>query len=147
MERRQLLKTCVYGSLGLSLGAGGVCALTREEPETPVVLGPLSELRSRSLLLFPAQNVLLLRGPVERPAVSQGIAFVSTRCTHLGCSLRLLGRELVCPCHGGRFSCEGKVLAGPPQDPLKWLEGGVSASGLIYYFPAQENVARRFVPG
>jgi cytochrome b6-f complex iron-sulfur subunit len=44
----------------------------------------------------------------------------SAVCTHLGCLVqwRSAEKDLFCPCHGGRFSLEGKVLAGPPPHPL-----------------------------
>jgi cytochrome b6-f complex iron-sulfur subunit len=48
----------------------------------------------------------------------------SARCTHLGCAVRFerTARELVCPCHGGRFAADGRVLAGPPPSPLARFE-------------------------
>ncbi len=40
--------------------------------------------------------------------------FFSARCPHLGCLInRLENEQLVCPCHGSRFSVDGKVLEGP----------------------------------
>ncbi len=45
-------------------------------------------------------------------------------CTHLGCSVAWEERReaFVCPCHGGLFSRDGQVLAGPPPRPLERLE-------------------------
>lgn len=42
-------------------------------------------------------------------------------CTHLGCIVKWVDDkgEFLCPCHGGRFSAEGKVLGGPPPLPLE----------------------------
>ena len=50
-------------------------------------------------------------------------------CTHLGCIVKWddATRTLVCPCHEGRFSVDGKVLAGPPQTPLPRLATRVEA--------------------
>ena len=49
---------------------------------------------------------------------------LSARCTHLGCavSFERASGELVCPCHGGRFAADGRVLAGPPPSPLAAFE-------------------------
>lgn len=41
-------------------------------------------------------------------------------CTHLGCRINhdeAKGRFL-CPCHGGVFDADGKVVSGPPPKPL-----------------------------
>lgn len=36
------------------------------------------------------------------------------RCTHLGCRLdRIVGDEVVCPCHGSRYRSDGTVATGP----------------------------------
>ena len=45
---------------------------------------------------------------------------LSAVCTHLGCIVKWVGesQEFLCPCHGGRFSTSGQVLAGPPPSPL-----------------------------
>lgn len=45
-------------------------------------------------------------------------------CTHLGCPYDWDPGERVfnCPCHGGVFDLEGKVIAGPPPRPLDTLE-------------------------
>jgi menaquinol-cytochrome c reductase iron-sulfur subunit len=45
---------------------------------------------------------------------------VSTRCAHLGCPVNFVAasRSFVCPCHGGVYDFEGKVIGGPPVRPL-----------------------------
>ena len=47
-------------------------------------------------------------------------AFDST-CTHLGCRTRYNAetRQIECPCHGGVYDLEGRVVAGPPPTPLE----------------------------
>lgn len=51
---------------------------------------------------------------------------VSAVCTHLGCIVNWNSAEKSwdCPCHGGRFSCEGKVLNGPPLADLEKVNLG-----------------------
>ena len=47
---------------------------------------------------------------------------MSARCTHLGCIVdRKKGNELICPCHGSKYSLEGKVLSGPAKRDLARL--------------------------
>lgn len=49
---------------------------------------------------------------------------VDTTCTHMGCELQWNAAEHSwdCPCHGSRFTYEGKVIEGPAQKPLTRLE-------------------------
>jgi menaquinol-cytochrome c reductase iron-sulfur subunit len=52
------------------------------------------------------------------------IIVLSAVCTHLGCSVRWVDAQnkFVCPCHGGMFSGDGKLLGGPPPRGLDQLE-------------------------
>lgn len=45
---------------------------------------------------------------------------MSTRCAHLGCPVRFIQAAGIfsCPCHGGAYDFEGKVIGGPPVRPL-----------------------------
>jgi succinate dehydrogenase / fumarate reductase iron-sulfur subunit len=59
--------------------------------------------------------VMITRLPDEdKPVV------FSSRCTHLGCTVRWdRDKQLfLCACHGGAFSRDGSVKAGPPPRPL-----------------------------
>jgi nitrite reductase/ring-hydroxylating ferredoxin subunit len=46
---------------------------------------------------------------------------LSGTCTHLGCTVRwnAEANEFQCPCHGGRFAPDGRVMDGPPPRPLQ----------------------------
>ncbi|MBV8086086.1 MAG: ubiquinol-cytochrome c reductase iron-sulfur subunit [Chloroflexi bacterium] len=59
---------------------------------------------------------------VAQPAGS--ITVFNGRCTHLGCaySWQSGGSQFICPCHGGIYSLDGNVLAGPPPRPLDALQ-------------------------
>jgi menaquinol-cytochrome c reductase iron-sulfur subunit len=45
---------------------------------------------------------------------------ISTRCVHLGCPVRFFkdAGNFICPCHGGVYDFQGKVIGGPPVRPL-----------------------------
>lgn len=51
---------------------------------------------------------------------------VNPVCTHAKCIVAWNNTEKSwdCPCHGGRFSCDGEVLTGPPREPLERVELG-----------------------
>jgi menaquinol-cytochrome c reductase iron-sulfur subunit len=53
-----------------------------------------------------------------------GYVAMSTRCAHLGCPVRWVSaaERFVCPCHGGVYDFQGKVVGGPPVRPLDRFE-------------------------
>jgi menaquinol-cytochrome c reductase iron-sulfur subunit len=54
-------------------------------------------------------------GKIPQPYVA-----ISTRCAHLGCPVRYAqaSQRFICPCHGGVYDDQGKVVGGPPVRPL-----------------------------
>src|SRR3990172_7904594 len=52
-----------------------------------------------------------------------GYRALSATCTHLGCRVRWdeTRSQFLCPCHGGVYDREGRVVAGPPPAPLTQL--------------------------
>lgn len=57
----------------------------------------------------------------------------SSACTHLGCGVNYDAekKQFYCPCHGGVFDEDGKVLAGPPPQPLVRLKSRAQ-NGQVY---------------
>jgi nitrite reductase/ring-hydroxylating ferredoxin subunit len=58
-----------------------------------------------------------------------GIAAGSLLCTHATCLLEATQSELICPCHGSRFSLDGIVLQGPAERNLPWYRLRLTESG------------------
>lgn len=60
---------------------------------------------------------------LRRTGSGEFVAF-SVNCRHLGCPVRwVASAELfLCPCHGGVYSADGSVAAGPPPAPLQRLD-------------------------
>jgi menaquinol-cytochrome c reductase iron-sulfur subunit len=56
----------------------------------------------------------------DKPDQYNQYVAISTRCMHLGCPVRFVAaaRDFICPCHGGVYNFEGKVVGGPPVRPL-----------------------------
>ena len=50
-----------------------------------------------------------------------GYRALSATCAHLGCRVKWDGaaKQFKCPCQGGAYDREGRVLAGPPPAPLQ----------------------------
>lgn len=72
---------------------------------------------------LPHQGALVYRE--SRVAiVSEGdnLFALSLICTHLGCTVNVTSKELVCPCHGSVFNRHGEPLKGPAVSPLPRLE-------------------------
>lgn len=72
--------------------------------------------------LAPGESKRFLLG--GRPAIlvrtPEGLRAFWASCPHLGClvSWRRGRNDFFCPCHGGRFDDDGRVLGGPPRQPL-----------------------------
>lgn len=61
---------------------------------------------------------------LRKSATSDEIQALSPICTHLGCPVgwSAATSQFKCPCHGGTFSSNGAVEAGPPPRGLDRLE-------------------------
>jgi menaquinol-cytochrome c reductase iron-sulfur subunit len=88
----------------------------------------------------------------EDPAETPFIA-VSTRCAHLGCPVRFINAAGIfsCPCHGGAYDFEGRVIGGPPVRPLDRfqtrVEGGEVQIGPRYSVTNELEPVRARDPG
>ena len=73
------------------------------------------------------------RQAIDRPVVflhkrnDADVRVLSATCTHLGClvSWDPDDTQFKCPCHGGVFDADGRVVSGPPRQPLRPLRARV----------------------
>ncbi len=65
-------------------------------------------------------TVYIRRGSPDLGEDPNEFIAISTRCAHLGCPVRFVraAGNFICPCHGGVYDFEGKVIGGPPVRPL-----------------------------
>jgi Rieske Fe-S protein len=67
----------------------------------------------------PLPEGLTVEGPVALWRQGDGVTAVSRRCTHLGCTVKPAGGNvLACPCHGSRFDARGRMIRGPATADL-----------------------------
>lgn len=121
--RRALLQAIGAGALtlaGLGTGATAIRYLWPEvlfEPDTRFRIGRPEDITVGTLTALPAQKVFVVRE-------AAGFYAMSAVCTHLGC-LTQYEREqgrILCPCHGSRFSPDGRVTQGPAPRRLPRLQ-------------------------
>ena len=55
----------------------------------------------------------------------------TSTCTHKNCSVKLKGAEIVCPCHGSKFTLQGTSIKGPAKGSLYRYALSVDANGDI----------------
>lgn len=66
------------------------------------------------------------------------IRVYSAKCTHLGCLInKIEGEELVCQCHGSRFSKDGSPVKGPAARRLEVLRFTKDADGGITVYASE----------
>ena len=78
---------------------------------------------------------------------------ISSRCAHVGCPVNFVATagNFVCPCHGGVYDFEGKVIGGPPVRPLDRFQTRVSNGQVLlgprYSVTSQLDPVRARDPG
>jgi cytochrome b6-f complex iron-sulfur subunit len=131
VTRRDLLSTAGTWIVGLC-GAGALVSATRfAVPETTE--GPLRHLSLGVPSDFKMRTVTWLREPqlfVVRD--ERGFGAFSSRCTHLGCTVRRTAEGFACPCHGARYDAKGLRVSGPARRDLPWFALHAQADGTIW---------------
>lgn len=73
---------------------------------------------------------------------ADGIQVFDPRCTHLGCAYHWdeSHDQFICPCHGGVYDVDGRVVSGPPPRALDTYPTRVEA-GVLYITPSPRRTA------
>jgi cytochrome b6-f complex iron-sulfur subunit len=129
-SRRGFLGLVSVGTAGLALvtALSGMVRLVKPrvlpEAASRFSIGPPSEFPAGEERIIADRNVMILSTP-------DGIAAISLVCTHLGCIVSKSGEGFSCPCHGSKFTAQGKILSGPAPKDLPWLEISRRADGKL----------------
>jgi cytochrome b6-f complex iron-sulfur subunit len=132
-ERRKFLGCCI-GGLGVASAVAALYPIYRylapgfDHQKAAQVSLPMNELREgeATFIQYAGAAAVVVR------TKGGSLHALSAVCTHLGCIVQWQSerQQFLCPCHGGQFSSEGTVLAGPPPKPLRKLPVTV-ANGTI----------------
>jgi cytochrome b6-f complex iron-sulfur subunit len=131
-SRRQFLRVFV----GLA-GAAGAIEFTYPLLKffTPVQRGEVEPVvvSLEEVPIGGAKSILYGGSPVLVLNFGEKIVAVSLVCTHLGCIAKWddQGKQFQCPCHEGFFDWTGKVISGPPPEPLEPLTVRIAGDKLI----------------
>ncbi|MCK4977786.1 MAG: ubiquinol-cytochrome c reductase iron-sulfur subunit [Anaerolineales bacterium] len=153
LDRREFVKivTILLGTImgiimGIPLIGYLVSPATKvQKKESWVPLGPLDGYPvgiptlfsfTRSTVNGWEKTVISFGAYVMRYSESQDdVTVFSSWCTHLSCRVHWEEGEqvYVCPCHDGIFDVEGKVVAGPPPEPLWEYENKIEDGNLFIF--------------
>lgn len=111
LSRRQLLRRGLATLLALPFAATLVA-----------MLGGVRRSQQPAAFPIPADvpvGLSVVEGAIVHRTAAGGVRAFLGRCTHLGCRIdRVVGDEVVCPCHGSRYRSDGSVAAGPATRAL-----------------------------
>lgn len=159
MSRRDFIKlsTAVLGSImGAVVGIPAIGyliapALREDKAGKPVAIGNLKDIPVGKP--FPFSFTVTKVNGWERTASSYGgfvirksetdMIILSSRCTHLSCRVNWKEehKAFTCPCHDAAFDADGKVLNGPPPEPLGRFEYEVQEDGMVVIIPVEVQEA------
>lgn len=107
-----------------------------------VAAGPVAEFTPASVRPFPAGKFYLVR------LDDGGFLALSSRCTHLGCTVPWNQKDKVfpCPCHASTFDMRGDVLSPPAPRALDLFPVSIEA-GIVKVDTAHRIERARFEPG
>jgi succinate dehydrogenase / fumarate reductase iron-sulfur subunit len=135
-SRRRFLKQAAFGlSAAATAAVGGVLVSAaigpamRQIPSQWVPVGRIDDFKTGSVttkyIRYRARDGFYQSQRKTAILIAGGrdpsqLAIYSSRCTHLGCTIRWDERKhlFLCACHGGAFNIDGTVNAGPPPRPL-----------------------------
>jgi cytochrome b6-f complex iron-sulfur subunit len=120
-SRREFLKRAGLVAAGLTLSSAVLAqddenrsAITQAANKGLVDLGPVTTFKAGIIVDRTTDAGALISRTAD------GLIALSPVCTHQGCTPHSVGgaNELVCSCHGARFTVDGGVTRGPARTPL-----------------------------
>lgn len=129
ITRREALR-CVAACAGIAAAGAALQGCSRGGAPTPVeeVRVPLAEVPDGGRVVIEAAG-----GPIAIRRDGDAVSALSLRCTHWGCNVAWNEAEQVydCPCHDGRYTADGRVIAGPPPRPLRAVRVRIDGAVIV----------------
>ena len=88
-------------------------------------LGRADEFKMNTITWLRDRDLFVMRNEA-------GVGAFSSKCTHLGCTVRRTSEGFLCPCHGATYDHLGAVVTGPATRPLPWFEARLHRDGLLW---------------
>lgn len=142
VERRTVLHAgglVAVGGLVAACGSSGstssssssTSAAPSEPAPAPSAAAPSADGDMPAVTDIPVGSGIILENEaivLTQPTAGDVKAFTAI-CTHQGCLVsEVVNNEIICPCHGSRFSAtDGSVITGPAQTPL--ASAGITVEG------------------
>ena len=132
VSRRDFLSGITAAALGIT-GLGGAAVTLNYispnvlfEPPARFHVGPPEDYPVNSVTFLREQQVFIVR-------TKEGFFAVSAICTHLGCITEWKPNDnlIECPCHGSKYTREGKKVAGPAPRSLPHFNIQLAADGQL----------------
>ena len=84
-----------------------------------LAIGTVQQLEEKGYLLSKKDGVIVVRKTEDGT-----LSALNPMCPHQGCTVNWKqdSNNLVCPCHSSKFTADGKVVAGPANEPLASYE-------------------------
>jgi cytochrome b6-f complex iron-sulfur subunit len=147
-ERRDFLASAAFWAAAGTLGFAAVGIARMPIPgvlpgqSSEIKIGPPGEYPvSAEPQRVAGQNLFILHD-------THGFAALAAVCTHLGCVVAPTGSGFDCPCHGSKFSREGRVVQGPAPSPLTWFALSLAPDGQLVVDTSKPiPVGTKFIPG
>ena len=132
VTRRDFLNEITTAALGIT-GLGGVAVPLNYispnvlfEPPARFRIGPPEDYPVNSVSFLREQQIFIVR-------TTDGFVAVSAICTHLGCITEWKPDDnlIECPCHGSKYTREGKKVAGPAPRSLPHFNIQIDPAGQL----------------
>ena len=120
LNRREFVVLATAAATACACACGAETAQAGEPPASkaplpkgPFDCGPKTKYASDGIVdeYAKKERILIVRheGKIYAP---------TSTCTHKNCAVKLKEKEIVCPCHGSKFTIQGTSLKGPAKGSL-----------------------------